>query len=202
MKKQARLFNNIAKIYGMFFHSQVRKYRKISEKVKADLDFSAYKSIIDIGCGTGALCRVLQELGLAVTGIDPAEDMLKVAVQKNEKMEKLEPEINFVQGDVLEGLDFADKSFDLAITAYVAHGMDSVERQLLYAEMKRVATNAVVILDYNEHRSVGSDIIEWAEGGDYFNFIKVIKEELMDRFGNLKVIKTGKRSALYISMLE
>jgi len=47
-----------------------------------------------------------------------------------------------------------------------------------------------------------TDIAEWLEGGDYFRFIENIKDELMDQFGNLKVINTGKHSAMYICRIE
>jgi ubiquinone/menaquinone biosynthesis C-methylase UbiE len=202
MTKQVRIFNNIAKVYGFFFKWQIQKYRNILENVKVQFNFSLYKNAIDIGCGTGALCRVLQESGLEVTGLDPAEEMLAVATKKIGELEPLEPGINFVLGDVLEGLQFPDKSFDIVVSAYIAHGMAPEERQILYSEMVRVGRDAAILLDYNENRSLGSDIIEWAEGGDYFNFIKVIKSELTDQFGNLQVIITGKRSAMYICKIE
>ncbi|MGR6835931.1 class I SAM-dependent methyltransferase [Syntrophomonas erecta] len=55
--------------------------------MKEDLDFSTYQSIIDIGCGTGALCNVLKEYGLDVTGLDPAEAVLAIAQKKVGKTE-------------------------------------------------------------------------------------------------------------------
>lgn len=61
-------FNRIATIYSLFFNRQVRTYRCVLENAKAEFDFSTYQSVIDIGCGTGALCKVLQEYGLNVTG--------------------------------------------------------------------------------------------------------------------------------------
>lgn len=88
--------------------------------------------------------------------------------------------------------------FDLAISSYVAHGLMPEKRQALYDEMKRVTKYAAILHDYNEHRSLIIDITERLEGGGYFSFIKNIKDELTDQFGNLKVINTGKHSALYI----
>ena len=41
-----------------------------------------------------------------------------------------------------------------------------------------MAKHAAVLLDYNEHRSLTTDIAEWLEGGDYFNFIVSIRNEL------------------------
>ena len=80
MGEKAFLFDRIATVYGLFFNLQVRKYRYIFDSVKAELDLSSYQSIIDIGCGTGALCKVLGEFGMSVTGLDPAEAMLAIGV--------------------------------------------------------------------------------------------------------------------------
>jgi ubiquinone/menaquinone biosynthesis C-methylase UbiE len=198
MGEKQLLFNRIATVYGLFFNWQVRNYRRIFDNVKGELDFSTYQSVIDIGCGTGALCKVLQEYGSEVIGLDPAEAMLAIATKKAGKAESNEPGIKFIRGDVLNGLSFRDKSFDLAITSYVAHGFMPKERQILYNEMKRVARHTAVLLDYNDHRSLITDIAEWLEGGDYFNFIGSIHDELMNYFGNLKVINTGKHSAIYV----
>lgn len=189
------LFNKIAKIYGLFFNMQVRGYRSIFRKSKREFNHTEFKNVIDVGCGTGALCKVLQEYNLQVTGLEPAEAMLEVAKKKTK-------DIQFILGDVLDGLPFEDNSFDIAICSYVAHGLDSKERLILYKEMKRVASKRVVILDYNKQRSLVTDFVEWLEGGDYLNFIMGINKELVKEFGNLKVINTGKRSAMYICEVE
>ncbi|RJE48994.1 MULTISPECIES: class I SAM-dependent methyltransferase [unclassified Dehalobacter] len=202
MEKKVFLFNKIAAIYGLFFNWQVRNYRHVLNNIKEELDFSTYQSIIDIGCGTGALCKVLLEYGVEVTGLDPAEAMLAIAAKKTGITKPFGPSIRFIHGDVLKGLPFRDQSFDLAITSYVAHGLMLKERITLYNEMKRIAKYTAILFDYNEHRSLITDIAEWLEGGDYFSFIKNIKDELMNQFGNLKVINTGKRSAMYICKIE
>ncbi|MGR6835934.1 class I SAM-dependent methyltransferase [Syntrophomonas erecta] len=194
--------NKIATVYGLFFNWQVGKYRYILNNVKDELDLSTYQSVIDIGCGTGALCKVLQEYGLEVTGLDSAEAMLAIATKKVGKTEPTEPSVRFIRGDARNGVPFREKSFDLAITSYVAHGLIPKERLILYNEMKRVARHTAVLLDYNEHRALITDIAEWLEGGDYFNFIGSIRDELMQQFGNLKVINTGKRSAMYICKMD
>ncbi|NLY37160.1 MAG: class I SAM-dependent methyltransferase [Tissierellia bacterium] len=202
MEKKPFLFNKIATVYGLFFNGQVKNYRNIFDTIKKEFDFSQYQSVIDIGSGTGALCKVLQEWGLEVTGLDPAEAMLKIARKKTISKDPDRSDIDFVWGDVLKGLPFCDKSFDLAISSYVAHGLSPKSRKLLYEEMKRVTRHTVVFYEYNQQRSLLTDIVEFMEGGDYFNFILTIKSELKREFGNLKVINTGPRSALYICQID
>jgi len=194
------LFNSVAPVYGLFYNVQKRRFAEVIEGAANDLDLSSFDSIIDIGCGTGALCSVLKRKGLSVTGIDPAGKMLDIAKAKQENKD-----ISFMQANVLEGLPFEDNSFDIAIASYVAHGLKVEERKRMYFEMSRVARNFVVIYDYNDNRSLFTTFVEWLEGGDYFYFIKNAGLEMKDCVSELKscftdvsVIDVDTRAAWYI----
>lgn len=191
------LFELIAPIYGLFYDYQKRHYNAVIRGIISDLDFSGYRNIIDIGCGTGALCSVLHQSGLFVTGIDSAQGMLKVAMKKNKNKD-----IEFVQASVLEGLPFTDRTFDISIASYVAHGLKEPERKKMYAEMKRISKRLVIIYDYNANRSFLTNIVEWLEGGDYFNFIRKVKLELKECFGEIQVFDVDLRAAWYICKIE
>ncbi|WP_312811274.1 class I SAM-dependent methyltransferase [Sedimentibacter sp.] len=196
MKTKDMLFNKISSIYGLFFNIQARNFTTIFTNIKDELDLSNYKNIIDIGCGTGALCNVLYEKDLSVTGIDPAKRMIETAKKKSKNKE-----IEFIEANVLTGLPFENKSFDVSISSFVAHGLNKNERQIMYDEMKRITKHLVIIYDYNEHRGLITDIAEWLEGGDYFNFIKTIKQELNEKFNDVKIVKANIRSNLYVAKL-
>ncbi len=196
MAMSGQLFNLIAPFYGLFYNFQKKNYTNSMAKLEHHLDLSQFKNILDIGCGTGALCNVLNQKGLSVIGIDPAQKMLNIAREKNQGNN-----IEFIQANVTKGLPFKDKFFDLSITSYVAHGLEEDVRKILYKEMLRVTKNAVIIYDFSEKRSLIIDIIEKLEGGDYFNFIKNIKRELTDTFGRVEIIKINERAALYICSL-
>lgn len=187
------LFELIAPIYGLFYAYQKRHYAEVVEGIKNELDLSAYENILDVGCGTGALSSVLHQKGLSVTGIDPAQKMLNIAAKKPENKE-----ITFIRANALEKLPFTDKSFDVSIASYVAHGLQADERKAIYAEMNRITKHRVVIYDYNENRALLTSIIEWLEGGDYFNFIKHTKEEMKNSFRDVKEIHVGIRASWYI----
>ncbi len=175
------LFNSIAPVYGLFYKTQKKRFAEVIEGIENEFDLSSFETIIDIGCGTGALCSVLNEKGLTVTGIDPAGNMLEIARNKQKNND-----IKFVQADVLEGLSFKDNSFDVAIASYVAHGLKAEERKCMYAEMSRVTKKWVIIYDYNDNRSLLITIVEWLEGGDYFHFIKNAEPEMRDCFSEMK----------------
>jgi ubiquinone/menaquinone biosynthesis C-methylase UbiE len=199
-KNSSLLFNSIAPVYGLFYKVQKKRFTEVIGSVEKELDLSSFKTIIDIGCGTGALCSVLNHKGLSVTGIDPANKMLEIARSKQENKD-----IRFIQADVLEGLPFDDNSFDVAIASYVAHGLKVGERKRMYAEMSRVTNQWVVIYDYNDKRSLLITIIEWLEGGDYFHFIRNAEPEMRDCvsemkscYSEVKVIKVDTRAAWYI----
>lgn len=199
-KKSSLLFNVIAPIYGLFYKSQKNKFANIIEKVQGKLDITSFKTIIDIGCGTGALCSTLSEKGMKVTGVDSAKNMLEIAINKPENRD-----IKFVNASVLKTLPFADKTFDIAIASYVAHGLMPQERMTMYAEMSRVARNWVVIHDYNNKRELFTSIIEWLEGGNYFHFIKNAElemenclSEMKTCFSDIYVVNVGIRANWYI----
>ncbi|GAB6109787.1 class I SAM-dependent methyltransferase [Fusibacter bizertensis] len=206
MKKQS-LFDMISGVYGLFYDSQRSHYKKIIASIKTQLNFNAFENVIDIGCGTGAFCCALSEFGLQVTGIDASEKMLKVAREKTKATSPSDVNggckpITFINASILEKLPFEDEVFDVSIASYVAHGLKPIERQIMYKEMKRVTKRVLIIYDYDQQRSLGTDVIEWLEGGDYFNFIRGVKEELREAFGEIMVIKLPGKAAMYVHFIK
>lgn len=186
-------FNLIAPIYGLFYGYQKKHFNAVLDEVQNELDLSIYKNVIDIGCGTGAFCSVLNKRGFVVTGVDHAQKMLNIAVKKLENKA-----IKFIRASALERLPFEDNSFDVSVASYVAHGLKAEERKIMYAEMSRVTKHLVIIHDYNQKRSVLTTIIEWLEGGDYFNFIKKAEGELKEHFHDVRVIDVDLQAAWYV----
>jgi ubiquinone/menaquinone biosynthesis C-methylase UbiE len=201
VKSAVSLFDAIAPVYGLFYGWQRRGYARIAEKAGEELNFPPGAKVLDVGCGTGALCAVLAGRGFSVTGVDPAEKMLAVARRKHPNKG-----VRFVCADVTSGLPFAGKSFDLAIASYVAHGLSPDARRQLYTEMSRLARKKVIIHDYNQNRSVLTSFVEWLEQGDYFHFIRVAEDEMKNSvsqmrecFSDVRVVQVGPRAAWYIA---
>lgn len=169
---------------------------------------------------------------MQVTGVDASEKMLKVARAKTTKpthttnttnttnttkptnttnsattisnsnlIERCKP-ISFINASILEKLPFEDGAFDVSIASYVAHGHKPFERGLMYKEMKRVTRHVLILYDYDDQRSIGTDVIEWLERGDYFNFIKVVKEELTEALGEIRVIDMPGKAAMYVHFIQ
>ncbi len=70
-----------------------------------------FADALDVGCGEGRFCRMLADLGIATTGIDPTRALIEHA-------QILHPDGDYRIGRA-EALDFADASFDLVV-AYMS----------------------------------------------------------------------------------
>jgi ubiquinone/menaquinone biosynthesis C-methylase UbiE len=184
------LFDLIARPYAWFYQYQQRQFSTMIPHLLHTLPVLP-DSVLDIGCGTGAMCEVFLENGLIASGCDRSSEMIRQAKRLTSSA------ITYVEADVLKGLPYLDHSFDLVIASFVAHGMTADSRLKLYSEMNRIARNNVILYEYGSTRHWLSDIMEYLEGGDYFNFIKVIDQELASFFGNLTKIPVGKYAVGY-----
>ncbi len=193
LEKHARIFNLIAPVYNRFFRGQVKSYRAILDKYEELLKLPAGGRILDIGCGTGAFIYCLAERGYQTVGVDFSSSMLQAASKSTQGML-----IEFLQGDVTKGLDFPDASFDLVLSSYVLHGLSSQLRQKIYTEARRLSRSQVLFYDYNQKRQLLTDLIEWAEGGDYFGFVRHGEQEMRANFDNVTKIDVGPQTALYL----
>ena len=83
---------------------------------------------LDFGCGTGRSTRFLRQLGLAVTGVDIAEDMLHIA-------RALDPSGDYrhVPGDDLSGL--AARSYDLVLSAFTFDNIPAAEKVRIFTDL-------------------------------------------------------------------
>lgn len=194
------LFNSIAPIYVLFYRSQMKNFEKVLKKAGDEIDLEVFHNVLDVGCGTGALCAVLRARGLFVIGVEQAERMLEFARKQTQNAG-----VTFVNANVLDRLPFEDKHFDLSIASFVAHGLQKEERKRMYTEMSRVTRHKVIIHDYNQERRLLTTIIEWMEKGDYFQFIKdphgeiqACIIEMKKCFSDVKVINVGDVAAWYI----
>lgn len=89
------------------------------------------KSVLDVGCGTGRLIRLLKDRGAVVTGADISGKMIKIAGKKF-------PDIKIANADI-ENLPFEDNSFDVVIAAFVIVHLKSLKKA--FDEVYRVLKN-------------------------------------------------------------
>jgi SAM-dependent methyltransferase len=93
------------------------------------------RRVLDIGCGTGYLTRLLRG---TVVGVDQSEEMLELARRRV-------PHAEFLFADV-PPLPFEDGAFDLAFSSAVyCHLAAAAERAAFLAEALRVAHEVVIL---------------------------------------------------------
>lgn len=187
------LFDYIAPFYVLFFGFQVRYYQRILDRNKDRFDLKRYQRIIDVGCGTGALCHVLDQRGFHVTGMDVSENMIRAARKK-----LAGSSVDLHTADILKPTPFRDKNFDVAFSSYTAHGLGESDRRKMYAEMGRLARFRVIFHDFNRRRAPHISFAERLEGGDYFNFIQNAEKEMAESFRDVRVLNVDLRAAWYI----
>jgi len=188
-QRHARLFQRISVPYAWFFAGQTQSYSACFEIGRGFLPDPAGKLALDLGCGTGAFTAALRAAGWDVRGVDVAQGMIEQARSKG---------VGCTVGDVLKGLAYPDRSFDLVSAAYVAHGLRTDDRIALFREARRLSRGVVLFHDYTADRHLPTSIIEYLEGGDYFNFIRTGLDDMRSVFTDVRVVRVGKRAAWYV----
>ncbi len=121
-------YGEISKIYDDVREADVSLINRLLQH----LPLKPGLSILDIGCGTGnytdLLQRITRENGLQVSGLDPSEEMLTIARQKN-------AQIDFRQGTAGQ-IPWDQSSFDFVYMTDVIHHVPDIHR--MFAEICRV----------------------------------------------------------------
>lgn len=94
------------------------------ERVRA----GRFTTALDVGCGEGRFCRMLQPLGIETVGIDPTEQLLHHARQQD-------PTGDYRLGRA-EALAFPDHAFDLVVSYLTLIDIPDIAKAI--AEMARV----------------------------------------------------------------
>jgi ubiquinone/menaquinone biosynthesis C-methylase UbiE len=185
------IFNLIAPVYGIIDKGTHGDFKKMAGVLNGHISLKG-KSVLDVGCGTGAWLTQLQEYNLQGTaGVDFTEKMLKIARQKH-------PGVQFVlqHGENLS--HFEDNSFDIVTATFVLHGMKAEKRSKVLQEMKRVARQQVVIHDYYGPTEPVAWFLEFLEKSDYKNFKKQFPMEMQAHFTETTLLNGVRGRALYI----
>ena len=168
-------FNRQAATYDQDING--RHARALYPVLLKKLSQLSYRSVLDLGCGTGEMLRLLSERDETVklSGIDLSENMLKVAD------EKLHGRVELVLGDS-EHLPFPDGSFDVVYCNDSFHHYPAPEHVL--AEVRRVLReNGTFIMCDSWHAVAGRMVINL-----YFKF---------SRSGDVKLYSEREITALF-----
>jgi SAM-dependent methyltransferase len=146
-------FDHIAGVYDASLPAHVVEHY-VRKRAAFVLEICPPGSVLDVGCGTGALAQRLIGLGYRVTGVDPSEGMLDV-------MRARRPEVRAVRASGTD-LPFEPDSFDLVLSVATMHHIADAEavRQTL-AEMTRVTKpgGRILIWDHNPRNPYWSHLM-------------------------------------------
>src|SRR5712671_5908227 len=120
-------------------HFMGRWSRQLSGRFVEFAGVSDGERILDVGCGTGSLTRVVLESAdvKSIAGVDLADVYLESARQKIR-----DPRVDFKTGDATS-LPFADNSFDRAFAMLVLHFVPDAKKAV--SEMRRVVRSGGVV---------------------------------------------------------
>lgn len=118
----------------------------------------AGRSVLDAGCGSGALSAALRDCGAVITGIDASAGMLALAE------DRLGDDVALHLADLNEPLPFADGAFDDVVASLVLHYLEDWTTVL--AEIRRVLKPGGRLLASVDHPIVAYTIQE--PRPDYF----------------------------------
>jgi len=109
--------------------------------------------VLDIACGTGALSwKIVRQLNIQVTGLDPATKMLQIARKKNTRCSHLTRKPFFIEG-YAEELPFEDSSFDAITIAFGIRNFQNRTKALHEAFRVLMPGGHLFILDFATPRN-------------------------------------------------
>jgi len=151
--------------------------RPIRHRIAAIVRRYQYRRILDVCCGTGEQLKILRDHGFEGRGIDLSEAMLEVA-------RKGPNGVDCALGDATE-MAYADKSFDLTMTAFALHEKSHKSARKILEEMVRLTDEGgdIIIVDYELSDQTSRlykmliYLIEWIAGGEHYRNFKAYLEE-------------------------
>ena len=141
---------------------------KVHRTILSSLAFDGSGSLLEIGCGSGALTirAALTWPKATITGLDYWGAMYnysKALCEKNAASEGVGKRCTFVHGDANK-LDFPDGSFDAVISNYVYHNIMGADKHALLLESLRVLRKGgVFVLHDNMKPQMYGDMNAFAE---------------------------------------
>lgn len=161
---RGRTLDHAAKLYDILAPVMTLGQEQRFHRIVLDiLRLTGGERVLDIGCGTGALTRkVASKLtsGQAeVVGLDAAPAMIAVARRKAAGLARIRFDVG-----VAETLDYADASFDAAVSTFFFHHIDAELKRRALAELHRVLKpgGVLAIVDVDIPGNAFGKLCAWA----------------------------------------
>ena len=125
------LFNNSAHCFDEDYSTnpdKIERYRIWTSHIEKYSRSVNANNCLDIGCGSGVLSLFTAQLGLEVTGIDLADEMLKICESKKKKLQI--KNVQFTKGNLEEIGEKQFSNFDLIICSSVLEYVNNIDLAL------------------------------------------------------------------------
>jgi len=155
-------YNSISQGYDeLHGEEQLKKLNIIKQNININPD----AKLLDVGCGSGISTEFFYFID-DKTGIDPSEELIKIAKQKN-------PKTKYIVGKA-ESLPFKNREFDFVLSLTAIQNFDDAEKGL--REIKRVGKDSAVFALSFLKRSPKKDII-LQKMHEIFKIKEIIEED-------------------------
>lgn len=149
-KKRQKVFS-VEEGYDLYAeeYKSVENYKFLDSFEEGEIDAMlgdlSGKKVLDAGCGSGRLIKILRERGAKITAIDISKKML-------ERMRKKYPDVEVVEGDV-QKMPFASDFFDVIVAAFLIVHIKNLDE--FFEECYRVLrpTGKLIVTNINQRRS-------------------------------------------------
>jgi ubiquinone/menaquinone biosynthesis C-methylase UbiE len=163
----ARLYDPVVRTLG---------FPRLWDAIAADAAPGPGTPCLDVCTGTGGVALALARRGGKVVGVDLAEGMLARAARKAQAA-GLAPRVRFVRMDACR-LGLEDRAFPIVTCAMALHEMGDPERHGVLRELRRVASERVVVAEYAVPRPGARRLafralhaFEYLESDDFAGFL-------------------------------
>ena len=137
-----------------FINRYVGDGRALKKSLLAEIEAIDLKefSVLDVGCGSGELLRMIAEFAKAskrtarLFGIDLNSISTTTAQSESRKF----PEIAPIRGDAFQ-LPFADDAVDYVISSLFFHHLTDEQIPYVLREMSRVSRGGIYVIDLHRH---------------------------------------------------
>jgi SAM-dependent methyltransferase len=175
---------------------------KVLDDVLGNLDWNGRGTLIDIGCGSGALAIKAAKLfpEAEITGVDywgAVWDYAKEQCERNARIEGVDKRVRFEEGDAAK-LPFPDAGFDAAVSNFVFHEVRTQPDKLaLIREALRVVKPGGsfafqdVLFSKLHYKDVDSLVAKLSEGISEIRLVDTRGNDYIPKILNLPMLCFG-----------
>ena len=146
MQVTGDLYDRLAPFYDLMSRSLLFPFggdTRFRKQVVEAWNIQRDDRVLELGCGTGLMTRLLVDRGASVTAVDRSPPMLARA-------RKRAPEATFVEHDAVDFIP--PREFDRVVLSYVLHELDARSRAtvLARARVALVTGGMIGIVDFDD----------------------------------------------------